>query len=352
MLNSVSLFKGYNRSSSFHERLSPDLICVKSVVKEENMGLHEIVGALKTTSSLCSALLLTFSKAKTRRIVFKNGSSFFINFSEYYYINELVLLGYRVEQLANSFRVSGAKFDISIYSSGLDMLVSVAKNKIICTVHQLGEDLFDVKGENFRFTGSKELIYVLQEQSLGVYHCDCEGETVLDIGGFQGESAVLFSAMGAKKVIIYEPVFAHLPLIRQNIEQNGVNAEIHTEGVGEKDSTQMVNFEKADLGFNINGKGPNKVEITLRNVADVISLSQAKVAKFDCEGSETCLVTVPTEILRKIDYYIIETHSQTVKHVIVEKFINCGYKFLKDVRLLHGNKFTMQVDVIHFKKEL
>ena len=119
--------------------------------------------------------------------------------------------------------------------------------------------------------------------------------------------------MGAKKVVIYEPLQAHQTLIRHNLRQNNISAEIHIEGIGEKDGKQVVSFERIDMGFGVNSKGTKKTEIVLRNVSEVISLSKAEVAKFDCEGSEICLTTVPDEVLRKINYYIIETHSDAIK---------------------------------------
>jgi FkbM family methyltransferase len=307
--------------------------------------LQDIVATMRTTRSLFSAFLLYF-KDKKRRIVFKNGSSFIVNHDEYYNIRKLILDGYEAEQLNDRFRVFGSKFDLNTDSANLSELSRIAANDVVRAIHQSGRDLFEVECKNFNLTGSWEVLRVLDELALGVYDCDCAGKTVLDVGGFQGESAVIFSAMmGAKKVIIYEPVLSHHSLIRRNIELNNVDAEIHAEGIGERDMTRIVHFDKPDLGFSLDSNGTNSVEITLRNVSDVISLSHAEVAKFDCECSEIHLVTVPADVLIIIEYYIVETHSSAIKSAVIEKFVDCGYKILKDLNI--GGP----ISVIHFIRE-
>jgi len=43
--------------------------------------------------------------------------------------------------------------------------------------------------------------------------------------------------------IIYEPVAEHLQFIKENVRLNHVNAEIHVEGVGDKDGTIAVPYD-------------------------------------------------------------------------------------------------------------
>jgi hypothetical protein len=71
------------------------------------------------------------------------------------------------------------------------------------------------------------------------------------------------------------------------------------------------------------------MKIKVKNVADVITESHADVAKFDCEGAEDSLINVPSEILRKIDYYMFELHgSRTIKQVVA-KFKKSGFSLVK-----------------------
>src|SRR5271157_2179873 len=68
---------------------------------------------------------------------------------------------------------------------------------------------FRFKTKKFEFIGLPILLLLINELESGNYDYDCKGKVVLDVGGFQGETAVFFSGMGAKKVVIYEPVTAN-----------------------------------------------------------------------------------------------------------------------------------------------
>jgi hypothetical protein len=120
---------------------------------------------LKTTRNFCTAISLRNSNEK-KQIFFRNGSTMFLNWAEYWRVREVVSSGYYVERL--------------------------------------GDDLFKISKGPVTIMGSSDMVRAVVE-SAEFYDLDYKGKTVLDVGGFQGESAVFFSAKGAKKVIIYEP---------------------------------------------------------------------------------------------------------------------------------------------------
>ena len=165
----------------------------------------------------------------------------------------------------------------------------------------------------------------LQELRRGDYEYNYKGKVVLDVGGFEGESAAYFWSKGAKKIIIYEPLEEHVEVIKKNVIQNHIEAEIHQSGIGKQDGTQTIQFSTTNPGFGILSEGPNQIEIKVKDISKVIEESGAEIAKFDCEGAEEFLVTVPTETLRKIAYYIIEVHSPEIRKNILEKFEQAGF---------------------------
>jgi predicted RNA methylase len=89
-----------------------------------------------------------------------------------------------------------------------------------------------------KIVGPLPIIDVLLEDNGVLYLTDYQDKVVLDVGGFIDDTAVLFATLGAKKVIIYEPVVAHHEIIKINLSFNAVNAEIHEEGIGEIDGLQ------------------------------------------------------------------------------------------------------------------
>lgn len=264
-----------------------------------------LIKILRTTTNFWSALVLIFLKDR-RRIAFRNGSTFRLNWIEYCTVRDNISLG--------------------------------------CTVRQVDENLFKIRSGKLELLGSIDLLSEFYALRDGIYNCDFRDKIVLDVGGFQGESAVFFSSMGAKKVIIYEPVVAHHELIRQNVISNNVNAELHEEGVGNVEGFQTIHYEKANVDFGILSKGQRTMEIRIRNVEKVIEESQADIAKFDCEGAEESLVYLPREVIRKIDSYMIEAHSAEIREAIIKKFQRSGFKVKKEIGC------SGHTSVIHFEK--
>ncbi len=248
------------------------------------------VKTIRTTSNFWVIFSMKKSN-KDAKIFFRDGSSLRLNCSQYWKVRDVLLAGYKVDQLDN--------------------------------------DLFRIRDSKITLIGSSDMLRSVIEQ-VGFYSLDIyQDKIVLDIGGFQGESAVLFWKMGAKMVVIYEPVPEHQEIIKQNMSLNNVKSEMHEAGVGSLDSIKTISYETTDLGFGNHGNGPNELQIRIQNIASVINESHANVAKFNCEGAEESLVDVPSEVLRKIDFYIIMAHTPEISKAIINKLTFSGFSLFK-----------------------
>jgi len=207
----------------------------------------------------------------------------------------------------------------------LDSYDLVRENRLF----QSGDDAFQVQGGNCVIRGSSCMLPAIIPNEK--YPFDCKGKVIHDVGGFQGETAVIYSAKGAKKIIIYEPVVAHHRFIEENMALNNVNAEIHYEGVGDHDGVRIIHYQESDMSLGCLSCGTKEMTIKIRNVSKVIEQSHADIAKFNCEGAEESLVSVPNETLRKIPLYIIDAHSQEIRDRIVGKFADANFKLIKAV---------------------
>ena len=216
-------------------------------------------------------------------------------------------------------------------------------------VEQLDTNLYSIKGK-VKILGPAETLMVYFCDCLaGLYDNDYQNKTVLDVGGFCGETAVYFSSMGAAKVVIYEPVLAHHDLIKQNIEANNVNAEVHAEGIGEKTCSKTIHYDSLNIAFGLTNTGQNETNIKLRNVSEALLESKADIAKIDCEGAETSLTGVAQDTLRKIGFYFIETHTPEIQKAIIQKFLESGFtvarqplEFNKDIAMLYFKRTEPQ----------
>jgi FkbM family methyltransferase len=252
--------------------------------------LKGLIRTITTTRNFWTALILRYSKGK-KRVSFRNGSTFWLTWSQYWKVRDVMLAGYRVEQV--------------------------------------GDGVFKINNAEIELIGSSDMLRTVCELHTGFYDWDCRGKVVLDVGGFQGESAVFFFKDGAEKVIIYEPVIAHHEFIKRNMLLNRVNGELHEEGIGSADDIKTIRYDATDPAFGLDSKGQHEMRIKIRNVANVIEESHADVAKFNCEGAEESLIYVPTEVLRKIDAYMIMAHTPKISKAIIDKFERSGFSLVK-----------------------
>jgi FkbM family methyltransferase len=218
-----------------------------------------------------------------------------------------------------------------------------------CHIQQISDGVFKITTDNYQLIGSYMLMDIVVEMESGTYEYDYCGKVVLDVGGFEGESAAFFWSRGAKKIVIYEPVFEHHPVICENIRLNKINAELYSEGIGNKDDEITVVYDKADSHFGIGTKGSqNKMSLKIKDVSKVIAESGADVAKIDCEGAEISLINVPKEILRKLEYVIIEVHTSQIRQQLIEKFKNSGFAMDRND---NGDSTTAEeVSMVYFKR--
>ena len=265
--------------------------------------------------------------SKRKRITFRSGFTMEVNSREYWVLREVLSKGCTIESLNRG-------------------LFRIKKGTISYTIKRHGKDLLSIKKGQLRLLGSFEILNPITDCAAGSYDCDCSNKVVLDVGGFCGETAVFFWERGAERVVVYEPVVAHHEFIKKNIMLNSVDAELHEEGIGNKNGYQTIHYDMITTGFGALGKGKHQTKIRVKNACSVIEESQAEVAKFDCEGAETSLIHVPNGILRKIDFYMIETHTTEIAKAIIDKFSIAGFKLVRRT----SNAIHRNVSVVHFAK--
>jgi len=275
---------------------------------------------------------LSLKRSNTRKaLTFKNGCTYRLTWPQFRYFRDSYQLftKYTLAQLDNdSFKLENEKGSIICSAQLLPLICDLMQDY---TIRQEKEGLYDLKNEKVELIGSSDMLVCIQELRTGEYECDCQDKVVLDVGGFEGESAVYFWQKGAKKIIIYEPLAEHVEYIKRNIALNHINGEIHQTGIGKENGKVTIHYHRMDPGFGLHSKGDNSVEIELTDVSRVIEQSGADIGKFDCESAEQYLVDVPASILQKIPYYIIEVHSREIHRSILNKFESIGFVLQKEV---------------------
>ena len=308
------------------------------------MGKINVIWQMLTiTRNPFTGLYLKISKTRKPVTFRKHKSTYHLTYPQYRIFRENYpfLLKYRITQLTDdTFKIQNQTNEVTCPSELIPMILDLMKDY---SIHQENQ-MFHLKDKKMEVFGSVGMLYCLQEIRRGDYNYEYKDKVVLDVGGFEGESAVYFWSKGAKKVIVYEPVTEHIETIRKNMALNQIEAEIHNSGVGPKNGTKMIQYSRTDPGFGLFEEGKNKVQIRINDISKVIAKSGADIAKFDCEGAEIHLIDVSEEILRKVSYYIIEVHSPEIRQKIVEKFEHAGFE-LENERI-----FSEQYAMVYLKK--
>ena len=154
------------------------------------------------------------------------------------------------------------------------------------------------------------------------------GKVVIDIGGNVGDSALLYSILNAKKIVMIEPQPKFFQSAKRNIELNNMLNKIDLFNCAiSKDSGYMwLNYESSDKKFEITEDKEKGIKIPKITLEELLSKYDEKtfVLKMDCEGCEyDVLLSASEEVLKKFNYILIEFHSGFVN--ISKKLKNCGF---------------------------
>jgi len=136
----------------------------------------------------------------------------------------------------------------------------------------------------------------------------------LDIGANIGAVSVLAHRTGAKKIICYEPVPENYNLLVRNLAANGVEAELHQEGVwGDHRTIRIASFQGGSNSYpdflaRYQGEIIEAKTVTLPDILD--RFESVAVLKCDTEGAEYEFM-MDTALNKKIRKLVLEFHPNT-----------------------------------------
>jgi len=167
---------------------------------------------------------------------------------------------------------------------------------------------FKYLGKKLHFTlpdvinGIHEIVEVFLKQGYDKF--DFRDKTVLDIGGFIGDTAIFFACEGARKVISFEPIPTIYEIAKKNILTNKFHdvVQIYNEGVSDKSATspfwvsertESSSLFSTKLTKDLTTKTTGREEITIKTVSICEAFSgfhSIDILKMDCEGSEYAIL--------------------------------------------------------------
>jgi FkbM family methyltransferase len=167
----------------------------------------------------------------------------------------------------------------------------------------------------------KEIFFEKEYETLEV-----KNKIVLDIGANVGDSSILFSRLGAKKVIALEPQIEFFNMCKKNIELNNLEQkiEILNAGLDDKQGHFFIDIKKDSKHFAFES-ATQGIKIPKMTLDEITPDEKNLVLKLDCELCEYNVILNSTEeCLKKFDRILIEFHDGNKN--LINELTSIGFK--------------------------
>jgi FkbM family methyltransferase len=164
---------------------------------------------------------------------------------------------------------------------------------------------------------------------------DYFGKTVLDVGAYVGDTATYFWNKGASKVICYEPIKEFFYWLGQNVELNGINAELYNLGVSEKHGEKEIMY--SELNCLVGCRGNRTIKIETLSLSEVLQKhGTVDICKFVSPGCEQAILNLSDAELLRVPTWFVETTDKKYEAELSDKFSRAGFKLKRITRYDRG----------------
>ena len=175
---------------------------------------------------------------------------------------------------------------VDAYYDGL--INGVECNELVYLIHNIGNNRV-----RFHVNSAAFLFDIVHENFVGGAYDDLDvgGRTVVDVGAGVGDTAILFSLRGARRVIALEPYPRLYGEALLNIKANGLADRVVLVNAGLGATGGEVCADLSDVEgyflFRPGGRCGIRVRMyTLRTLIKEFEVEEGSVLKMDCEGCE------------------------------------------------------------------
>lgn len=165
--------------------------------------------------------------------------------------------------------------------------------------------------------GAMEIKETFIDEAYGYF--DVKDFTVVDLGGFIGDTAIFFANKGARRVLSYEPAPFLYEFAKKNILSNGLSdrVELINACVCDKDGLATLNFSESpgasSIIFSI--YPIQRFECKMISLDSIIAnLGRVDLLKVDIEGAEWSMFRGSVKAMEAVDRIIVEVHGNNNVH--------------------------------------
>jgi FkbM family methyltransferase len=233
---------------------------------------------------------------------------------------------------------SDVKYDLELAYDFFDRYFRLKNEQ---RIYKKGGELFvEIEGLVFHVSSLDVLITlteIFEEKCYDFF--DVKNKTVLDVGGFVGDSAIFFASKGAKKIVVYEANPSMANIAEQNIELNNLadKIQVRKSAVAKTCGFQSFYFKQDHPNMSsLSSKAKNmtKLKVPAVSLPSIIDeLGHVDVMKMDCEGAEHELLksSYKEGVLNKVDKIIMEVHGPL--QPIAEILQKTNFKIVKNQKI-------------------
>src|SRR2546425_2576165 len=152
-----------------------------------------------------------------------------------------------------------------------------------------------------------------------VYGSDFDQKVVVDVGAYNGDSAIYFARKGARLVIGLDPDPRSLELARENIKLNNLEDKVKLLNVA-------LSTRTGESKLGVNAETPNITQIaepystaddtleietvTVEEIMKRFNVQNIDFLKINCEGCEYGIIrTLPAKAIESISEIVLEFHN-------------------------------------------
>ena len=216
--------------------------------------------------------------------------------------------------------------------------------KLVLVSDDLSYVILDIKGKKVTLWGWDKVQFKLDINDY--LFLNVKDKSVLDIGAFVGDSAILFALRGARRVVAVEPSPWAYSMARKNVEANGLGNVITLVNcaVGREDGkVLMLPSGEIDTSFRATDSYRGDVPVPTCTLDSLIErYGPFDVLKMDCEGCEH--ESIPySRMVGEIREVLVEYHDGYED--VVRKLKEEGFKHVKYSKMLSGGKlYSVPID--------
>jgi FkbM family methyltransferase len=162
---------------------------------------------------------------------------------------------------------------------------------------------------------------------------------LLDLGANIGMTSLwLAKRYPFTQVIAVEPDPNNAVLVRQNLELNGIAAQVLEAAIGPMEASARFEFsEFSNLG-RLSETGSLVPVISVGTIIQRFAVTRFALIKIDIEGGEQELFDGPTEWLARTDAIIIEFHPTIVDYPRLTRLVSShGFRYIPAHSVFPGN---------------